>query len=62
MGAPTTERSKVSTVISLLTGRALEWERGEEELESYEGFMVLFKCIFDHPAKGREGGEHLLQL
>lgn len=54
-------------IISLLTGRALEWattfwERGEEELESYEGFMALFKCIFDHPAEGREGGECLLQL
>jgi hypothetical protein len=34
-------------VISLLTGLALEWatavrERGEEELDSYEGFMDLF--------------------
>jgi hypothetical protein len=37
------------------------WERGEEELESYEGFIALFKCIFDHPA-GREGGERLLQI
>lgn len=36
MGAPTTKRSKVATVISLLTVLALEWataawERGEEE-------------------------------
>ena len=22
----------------------------------------MFKCIFNHPAEGREGGEHLLQL
>jgi hypothetical protein len=39
MGAPTTKRSKVSTVISLLTGWVLEWatavwESGEEELAS----------------------------
>ncbi|XP_038834959.1 transmembrane protein 178A isoform X2 [Salvelinus namaycush] len=35
------------------------WERGEEELDYYEGFMALFKCIVDHPA---EGSECLLQL
>lgn len=67
MGALTTERSKVATVISLLTGQALEWatvvwERGEKELDSYEGFMALFRVIFDHPPEGREGGERLLQL
>lgn len=36
--------------------------RGEEELDSYDGFMALFKCIFDHPAEGREEVECLLQL
>jgi hypothetical protein len=24
-------------------------------------FMALFKCIFDHPSVGREGGERLLR-
>jgi hypothetical protein len=28
---------------------------GEEELDSYEGFMALFRGIFDHPPEGREG-------
>jgi hypothetical protein len=62
MGVPTTERSKVATVISLLTGRASEWAiwaRGEEELASYEGLMALFRGIFDHPLEGIEGGECL---
>lgn len=59
MGAPTTERFKVATVISLLTGLVLEWatavwERGEE-LDSYEGFMALFKCLFDHTRGGQRG-------
>ena len=66
-GAPTTERSKVATVISLLTGRALEWataiwERGEEELGSYERFVALFRAVFDNPPKYREGGERRFQL
>ena len=60
MGAPTTKRAKVATVISLLTRLALEWanaiwERGEEEL-SYERFRV----VFDHPSE--RGGEQLFQL
>lgn len=62
MGATTTERSKDATVISLLTGWALEWatavwERGKEELGSHERFMALFRAIFDHPPECREGGE-----
>lgn len=35
---------------------------GEEELGSYEGFMALFRVVFDHPPEGREGGERLLPL
>ena len=43
------EKLKVATVISVLTGLALEWamavwERGKEELVSYE----RFKAVFDH--------------
>jgi hypothetical protein len=38
------------------------WEIGEEELDSYEGFMALFGGVFDHPLEGREGSESLLQL
>ena len=65
MGIPTTERSKVATVISLLTGRVWAtavWERGEESLASYEGFMALFRGIVDHPLEDREGSEGLFQL
>jgi hypothetical protein len=67
MGAPTTERSIVAMVISLLTGRALEcamaiWEKGEEELGSYEGFITLFRVVFNHPPEGREGDKRILQL
>jgi hypothetical protein len=63
MGAPTTERSKVATVFSLLTRRVLEWatavwERGEEEM-IHLIHMALFRGIFDHPP---EGGERLFQL
>jgi hypothetical protein len=67
MGTLTTEMYKVATFISLLTRRALDWataiwEGGKGELDSYEGFMALFKCIFNHPKEGRDGGELLLQL
>jgi hypothetical protein len=62
MGAPTTERSKDAKVISLLTGQAFEWERREEELDSNEGFMALFRGVFDHPSEGRDGCEHLRDL
>jgi hypothetical protein len=60
--SPHHERSKVATVISLLIGRALEWatafwERGEEELGSYERFMALFRAVFKHPPEGIEGGK-----
>nr|XP_013998746.1 unnamed protein product [Salmo salar] len=67
MGAPTTERSKIATVISLLTSQALEWatavwKRGEEELVSFVRFMALFRAVFNHSPVGREGGKKLLQL
>ena len=60
-GAPTTERSMVATVITLLTGREFVWvtafwERGEDELGSYERLMALFRVVFDHPPEGRKGG------
>jgi hypothetical protein len=38
------------------------WERVEEELDSYEGFMAQFRGIFNHPPENRERGELLLQL
>lgn len=52
------ERDKVALVISVLTGRALEWahvvwESDGPEVQSYE----RFRAVFDHPTEGREGGE-----
>jgi hypothetical protein len=57
----------VALVISVLTGRALEWvhaiwERNGPEVQSYERFTQLFRAVFDHPTEGREGGERLLRL
>jgi hypothetical protein len=64
---PPPQRSKIATVISLLTRQALkwamaDWKRGEEELVYFVRFMALFRAIFDHPPVGREGGKKLLQL
>jgi hypothetical protein len=58
---------KGDPAISLLNEQAMEWataiwERGQEELGSYERFMSLFRTVFYHPPEGREGGECLLQL
>lgn len=35
---------------------------GERRSWIHEGFMALFRGIFDRPPEGREGGECLLQL
>jgi hypothetical protein len=38
------------------------WERGEEEQGSYEGFVALFRGVFDPPREGRQRSERILQL
>ena len=60
-------RDTVATVLSALTGWALEWgaavwEMGGPEVEAYKRFTLLFHSVFDHPVEGREGGECLLRL
>lgn len=59
-------RDRVATVISALTGRALDWgaavwETGGPKVESYERF-TLFPSVFDNPVEGREESERLLRL
>eukprot|EP00063_Salmo_salar_P032456 XP_014007291.1 PREDICTED: uncharacterized protein LOC106575333 [Salmo salar] len=53
-------RDRVATVISALTGRALDCGAAVgPEVESYERFL---STLFDHSVEGREGGERLLRL
>jgi hypothetical protein len=59
-------RDRVATVISALTGWALDWgamvwETGGPEVEPYEHFTLLFRSVFDHHV-GREEGERLLDF
>ena len=56
-------RAKVAAVITVLTGRVLEWatavwERAGTELVSID----LFQSVFDHPATGKESVERLSVL
>ncbi|XP_034143061.1 uncharacterized protein LOC117592903 [Esox lucius] len=61
------DRARVATVVSVLTGKALEWAtalwEGEgPELDNYRDFVELFKAVFDHSAVGRERGDRLLHI
>lgn len=53
--------------ISLLMGKALTWaipiwNKGGEQISSYDSFLQLFHCVFDHLLEGPEIGERLLTL
>lgn len=38
------------------------WEQGGEHTTSYDQFLELFKCTFDHKPEGKEVGESLLSI
>ncbi|XP_077953086.1 uncharacterized protein LOC144390462 [Gasterosteus aculeatus] len=62
-----TEKDRVDFVISLLTGRALDWatalwSAGAPELLSEQHFQAQFKEVFDHPITGKTTGDLLCEI
>ncbi len=62
-----TDESRIAFVCSLLTGRALDWATAVWSDEravfpSFTRFLQRFREVFEHPAGGKEVGEHLLAL
>lgn len=55
--------AEVTQLISLLSDKALSWEtavweQGGEPQTSYQHFITLFRCVFDHAPKGKDIGFH----
>ncbi|KAI4901477.1 hypothetical protein NFI96_000625 [Prochilodus magdalenae] len=62
---PSSEKARMSFVISCLTGKALDWATAvwpSVEHGTYDQFLNEFKAAFDHPLDGRSQGELLLKL
>ncbi|KAJ0039438.1 hypothetical protein NL108_014181 [Boleophthalmus pectinirostris] len=62
-----TDKSRISFLISLLTGRAAQWatavwESDSTLCQSYVNFTAEMRKIFDHPLKGKEAARRLLSL
>ncbi|KAK0132042.1 Retrotransposon-like protein 1 [Merluccius polli] len=62
-----TERSKIAYLIGSLSGEALAWaaavwERGSSVCYDYGAFTDDMRKVFDHPVRGREASQRLLQL
>ncbi len=62
-----TDKSRVSFICSLLTGRALDWvtavwEGGSMSFPSYTDFLRQFREVFEHTAGGKEAGKKLFAL
>uniref|UniRef100_A0AAY5L9K7 Retrotransposon gag domain-containing protein n=1 Tax=Esox lucius TaxID=8010 RepID=A0AAY5L9K7_ESOLU len=62
-----TEAQKITSLVSCLSGKALEWATAIWNIEqptqgSYADFTRRFRAVFDHPHEGREAGERLFHL
>uniref|UniRef100_A0A6Q2ZMK7 Retrotransposon gag domain-containing protein n=1 Tax=Esox lucius TaxID=8010 RepID=A0A6Q2ZMK7_ESOLU len=62
-----TEAQKITSLVSCLSGKALEWATAIWNTEqptqgSYAEFTRRFRAVFDHPHEGREAGERLFHL
>ncbi len=62
-----TDKSRVSFICSLLTGRALDWafavwDGGSMSFPPYNDFLRQFREVFELTAGGKEAGEQLLAL
>ncbi len=62
-----TDKSRVSSICSLLTGRALDWstavwDGGSMSFPPYNDFLRQFREVFEHTVGGKEAGEQLLAL
>ncbi|XP_055015782.1 uncharacterized protein LOC129410863 [Boleophthalmus pectinirostris] len=62
-----TDKSRISFLISLLTGRAAQWatavwESDSTLCQSCVNFTSEMRKIFDHPLKGKEAAKRLLSL
>ena len=62
-----TERSRIAYLIGSLSGEALAWaaavwERGSEVCNNYGAFTEDMRKVFDHPVRGKEASQRLLQL
>lgn len=61
------ERAKVATVITHLTGKAREWATAEwarqsEVCQSFSEFSMALRQVFEHCTPGREAARGLLQI
>uniref|UniRef100_A0AAQ4RRK4 Retrotransposon gag domain-containing protein n=1 Tax=Gasterosteus aculeatus aculeatus TaxID=481459 RepID=A0AAQ4RRK4_GASAC len=61
------ERAKISYIIGLLRGEALEWasavwEKQGAIAQSCELFTAEMRKIFDHPVRGKDASKRLLSL
>ena len=62
-----TERSRIAYLIGSLSGEALAWaaavwERGSAVCHNYGAFTEDMRKVFDHPVRGKEASQRLLQL